>query len=36
MEGAAAAATAEAGIWLGEIATVMDAEVLGMAGVWEE
>jgi len=36
MEGAAAAATAEGGIWLGELATVMDAEVLGIAGAWEE
>jgi len=35
-EGVAAAAMAEGGIFLGELATVMDAEVLGTAGAWEE
>jgi len=32
MNGAAAGSTAEGGIYLGELATVMDAEVLGIAG----
>ena len=36
MGGAAAAATAESAIFLGSLATVMDAEVLGIAGAWEE
>ena len=36
MEGVAAAATAESAIFLGTLATVMDAEVLGIAGAWEE
>ena len=36
MEGHTAAATAENGIWLGALATVMDAEMLGIAGAWEE
>ena len=36
MEGAAAAATAESAIFLGNLATVMDADVLGIAGAWEE
>jgi len=36
MEGVAAAATAEKAIFLGTLATVMDAEVLGIAGAWEE
>ena len=35
MGGAAAAATAESAIFLGTIAMVMDAEVLGIAGAWE-
>jgi len=34
--GVAAAATAEGAIFLGTLATVMDAEVLGIAGAWEE
>jgi len=34
--GAAAAATAEKAIFLGTLETVMDAEVLGIAGAWEE
>jgi len=36
MEGMAAAATAESGIWLGALATVANAEMLGIAGAWEE
>ena len=36
MEGMTAAATAEGDIWLGTLATVTDAEVLGIAGAWEE
>ena len=36
MEGMTAAATAESGIWLGTLVMVMDAEVLGIAGAWEE
>jgi len=36
MEGMTAAATAEGDIWLGTLATVTDAEVLGVAGAWEE
>ena len=36
MGGQAAAATAEGSIFLGHLATVMDAEVLGIAGAWEE
>ena len=36
MGGVAAAATAENAIFLGTLATVMDAEVLGIAGAWEE
>jgi len=36
MEGLTVAATAENGLWLGELATVMDAEVLGITGAWEE
>jgi len=31
-----AAATADDGINLGELATVTDAEILGIAGVWAE
>jgi len=34
--GRAAAATAEGSIYLGSLATVMDAELLGIAGAWEE
>jgi len=36
IEGRAAAATAEGSIYLGSLATVMDAELLGIAGAWEE
>jgi len=36
MEGMAAAATAEGGLWLGDLATVADAEMVGIAGAWEE
>ena len=36
MEGVAAGATAESGIFLGTFATVMDAEMIGIAGAWEE
>jgi len=38
MEGVAAGATAEGGIFLGSFATVMDAEMVGIAGAgaWEE
>jgi len=36
MGGQAAAATAEGSIFLGTLATVMDAEMLGIAGAWEE
>jgi len=36
MGGQAAAATAETSIFLGSLATVMDAELLGIAGAWEE
>jgi len=36
MDGVAAGATADGGEFLGELATVMDAEVLGIAGAWEE
>lgn len=36
MIGATARATAEGGIYLGELATVMGAEVLGIAGEWED
>jgi len=34
--GVAAAATPEAGIYLGGYATVMDADMFGIAGAWEE
>jgi len=36
MEGVAAGASAEGGIFLGSYATVMDAEMIGIAGAWEE
>ena len=36
MGGQAVAATAEGSIFLGSLATVMDAELLGIAGAWEE
>jgi len=36
MEGMAAGASAEGGVFLGEFATVMDAEMVGIAGAWEE
>ena len=36
MGGQAAEATAESSIFLGSLATVMDAELLGIAGAWEE
>jgi len=36
MEGVAAGATAEGGIFLESYATVMDAEMIGIAGAWEE
>jgi len=36
MGGQAASATAEGNIFLGSLATVMDAELLGIAGAWEE
>jgi len=36
MGGVAAAATAEGAIFLGTLAAVTDAEVLGIAGAWEE
>jgi len=36
MEGRAAGASAERGLYLGEFATVMDAEMIGIAGAWEE
>jgi len=36
MEGVTAGATAEGGIFLGELATVMDGEIVGIAGSWEE
>ena len=36
MDGAAAGATAEGSLFLGELATVMDAEMVGIAGVWRE
>ena len=36
MGGQAAAGTAESSIFLGSLATVMDAELLGIAGAWEE
>ena len=36
INGQAAAATAEDSIFLGSLATVMDAELLGIAGAWEE
>lgn len=34
MEGLAAGATAEGGVFLGELATVMDGELIGIAGAW--
>ena len=36
MEGAAAGASAEGSLFLGTLATVMDAEMVGIAGAWEE
>jgi len=36
MGGQAAAATADSSIFLGSLAMVMDAELLGIAGAWEE
>jgi len=36
MKGAAAGASAEGGLFLGTYATVMDAEMVGIAGAWEE
>jgi len=36
MDGAAAGASAEGGLFLGDMATVMDAEMVGIAGAWEE
>ena len=36
LEGVTGGATAEGGIYLGEYATVMDAEMLGIARAWEE
>lgn len=36
MQGVAAAAMVEMAICLGTLATVMDTEVLGIAGAWEE
>jgi len=34
--GGAAGASAEGGMFLGSYATVMDAEMVGIAGAWEE
>jgi len=36
MKGVAAGASAEGGLFLGSYATVMDAEMIGIAGAWEE
>lgn len=36
MEGVVAGAIAEGGIYLGEMATVMDGEMIEIAGAWEE
>jgi len=36
MGGLAAGASAEGGIFLGGLATVMDREIIGIAGAWEE
>jgi len=36
MNGVAAEASAEGSVYLGEFATVMDAEMIGIAGAWEE
>jgi len=36
MNRVAAAGTVEGGLFIGEVATVVDAEVLGIAGIWQK